>query len=70
MRVRISDPRLLPDLVAAFLRSDCVAQPVGADTCDVVHVHARDTREASLEVTFFVRAWQARHRTVRAVVTP
>jgi hypothetical protein len=61
LRVRISEPELLPALAESFLRNHCVAQPVGDDTLIVVHVRARDPREAWEEVAFFLRAWQARH---------
>jgi hypothetical protein len=59
--VRISEPTLLPALIESFLRNHCVAQRIDNDTCAVVHVHARDAREASQEVAFFLRAWQAQH---------
>jgi len=61
MRVRLTEPTLLPDLVDLFLRNGCVAYAVGDDSCVVVHVHARDAEEAWREVTFFVRAWHTQH---------
>jgi hypothetical protein len=66
MEVRVSEPRLLPDLIDSFLRNDCVAHRVGDDACSVVHVHAVDAAEAWLEVSFFVGAWQTRHEGVTA----
>jgi len=69
MRVRITEPALLPDLVDLLLRSGCVAHVVGDDSCIVVHVHARDAEEAWSEVLFFVRAWRARYSDLSAVVT-
>jgi hypothetical protein len=62
MRVRVSDPALLPELVSHLLQNDCVAQPVDEETCRVVHVHAHDGSEAFAELLFFLRAWQARQR--------
>jgi hypothetical protein len=68
MRVRISEPALLPVLVAALLQSGCVATMLGDDSCVVVHVHAADAAEARREVTFFLGAWQLGHSGVSAVV--
>jgi len=69
MHVRISEPALLPDLIDLFLRNNCVAQPVGKDSCIVVHVHAYHADEAWREVAFFLGAWQIGHPGVAAVVT-
>jgi hypothetical protein len=69
LRVRISEPELLPALAESFLRSHCVAQRVSDDTLVVVHVKARDAREAWNEVAFFLRAWQARYPNVTIAQT-
>jgi arginine repressor len=69
MRVRITEPSLLPDLVDRLLRSGCVAHVVGDDSCIVVHVHARDAEEAWREMAFFVRAWHAQHPDLGALLT-
>ncbi|HYT52449.1 MAG TPA: hypothetical protein VEL10_09630 [Gaiellaceae bacterium] len=69
LRVRITEPSLLPDLVDLLLRSGCVAHVVGDDSCIVVHVQARDAEEAWCEVAFFVRAWHAQHPDLGAVLT-
>jgi hypothetical protein len=65
LRLRISEPVLLPALVESFLQHGCVAQRVAADSLVVVHVHAADPDEAAQELTFFLRAWQRRHPHVR-----
>ena len=62
MQVRVSDQTLLPELVESLLRNDCVAHAVGPDSCAVVHVRARDAQEAWVEVGFYLRAWELRHR--------
>jgi hypothetical protein len=67
--VRIDQPELLPDLINSFLRSGCIAQPVGNSSCIVVHVDAEHAGEAWREVIFFVRSWEIRHPDVAAVVT-
>jgi len=69
LAIRISDPRLLDDLVAALSRHGCVAHRRGSDACRVVHVHATDAAEARRELQFFVRAWQLSHPSVTARVT-
>jgi hypothetical protein len=69
MRVRLTEPTLLADLVTLFLRNGCVAHAVGDDSCVVVHVHARDAEEAWREVAFFVRAWHMQHPDLAAVLT-
>ena len=66
MRVRISEPKLLPQLIESLLRGDCAARPVDETTCEVVHGAASDEREARIELTFFLRAWVAQHANVRA----
>jgi hypothetical protein len=68
MRVRLTEPTLLADLVALFLRNGCVAH-VEEDSCVVVHVDARDAEEAWREVAFFVRAWHTQHPELGAVLT-
>jgi hypothetical protein len=69
MRVRLSEPAQLPDLVHSFLRNGCVAHTVTADSCVVVHVHASHADEALREISFFVRAWQLGRPGVATVVT-
>jgi hypothetical protein len=67
--VRIGEPVLLPELVAALVRNGCIAQQVDRDACRVVHVFAGHAEEARRELVFFVRAWQLGHPEVSAVVT-
>jgi hypothetical protein len=70
LAVRISEPTLLDELVAALVRNGCVAHRSGADSCRVVHVHARDADEARRELAFFLGAWEVAHPSVRARLTP
>jgi hypothetical protein len=69
MRIRISNSEYLDELAADLLRGDCVATPVATDMLDVVHPYAHDRREALTELTFFVRAWQARRPGLHIQVT-
>jgi len=69
IKVGISEPTLLEELMSALLRNGCIAQRVAADTCLVIHVQAGNEDEARQELDFFVRAWQLRHPTISAFVT-
>jgi hypothetical protein len=68
LTVHLNRPDLVDDLVASFRRSGCLARRIGLHSCAVEHTEARDEQEARIEVGFFVRAWQARHGMVRALV--
>jgi hypothetical protein len=68
MRIRISDPSLLAELMGSLLRSGCVAHAVSDDACAVVHVHALDAEEAGRELAFFLGAWRLPHSDVSVVL--
>jgi hypothetical protein len=68
MRVHVSDPRAVPDLLASLLRGACVATRIDRNICEVVHLHATDESEAKIELHFFLRAWQCRYYGVEAVL--
>jgi hypothetical protein len=63
MRVTVSDPAAIPDLIAALRRGNCVA----ADAADGIEVAfpwiatPADARQAIVELTFFARAWELAH---------
>jgi hypothetical protein len=61
MKVHISDASCLVELVDDLLRGGCVPAAVDDETLVVVHPQAHDAAEARRELTFFLRAWQARH---------
>ena len=69
MRIDVEDEQLLADLMAALARNGCLTNRTGPSTFRVVSPRARDVREAQLEIGFFVRAWQARHPGVEAILT-
>lgn len=69
MRIHITEPELLPDLVERLLRSRCVAHIVGERSCAVIHVDAEDAEEAWREVEFFVHAWRAEHPGLAALLS-
>jgi hypothetical protein len=58
--IRISDGRLLGQLIEALQRAGCAAARVGDDRCRVSTV-AADESQAYLELRFFARAWALGH---------
>jgi hypothetical protein len=66
MRIRVSEPTLLPELVESLARGECAAHAIDATTCEVRYDAAADDREAKIELTFFLRAWAAQRSNVRA----
>lgn len=61
MRVYVSDPALVGELVDDLLRGGCVPSAVDAGTLEVIHPYAADANEARTELTFFLRAWRWAH---------
>ena len=68
LTVHVNRPDVVDDLVASLRRSGCGAWRIGPYSCTVRHEAAVDEREARTEVTFFLRAWEARHHFVCALV--
>jgi hypothetical protein len=70
LTVHVNRPELVDELVTAFRSSGCAARRTGILCCAVEHDAALDEMEARVEVTFFLRAWQARHRFAHASLAP
>ncbi len=70
LTVHIDRPDAVDELVASFRKSGCEARRTGPRSCTVEHTSAADEREARIEIAFFLRAWQARHRLARALLAP
>jgi len=66
LTVHVTPAELVDDLVGWFRRSGCTAERTGPWTCAVEHAEAVDEQEARVEVTFFLRAWGARHDRAQA----
>jgi hypothetical protein len=66
LTVHVSRAELVEDLVSSFRRNGYAAERTGPWTCAVDHADAVDEQEARVEVTFFLRAWGARHRRAQA----
>jgi hypothetical protein len=66
LTVHVNRAELVEDLVSSFRRSGYTAERTGPWTCAVDHADAVDEQEARVEVTFFLRAWGARHGRAQA----
>jgi hypothetical protein len=60
MRVRLTEPRLTDELTVALREAGCVTVVSGAGELVVALPAAGDAREETLELTFFLKAWQSR----------
>ena len=69
LRLELSDEKLLEDLMKALADQGCLSDRIAPNACRIVHPPTWTTREAQLELRFFVRAWQANHPGVTAVLT-
>jgi hypothetical protein len=69
MRLRLSDPSLIPDLLE-FLRSrpDVVVDVVGDDEVEVSLVASYALEAMRMELYLRIRAWEAARRTSAALV--
>jgi hypothetical protein len=66
MRVQISEPDLLDDLVASLSQSCCPIERVSEHTLEVGSPFALLTAEqARNEIAFYLAVWQVRHPGVR-----
>jgi hypothetical protein len=69
MRVRVSDPSLVPDLLAFLQRGGLIVAPEGDDTVNVLVPHAlndvRDHDADRLRIVGELRGWLADHRGAR-----
>ena len=68
MRVRLSDPALLPNLVDYLRAAECVVEEVGPGELNVLIPRAPSDEQAAREVDIYLRAWQAMHPNARAAI--
>jgi hypothetical protein len=59
VRISINDRARLAELERALSSASCVTVAVADDAIEVMHPAALDAREEFIELTFFVRAWDA-----------
>jgi hypothetical protein len=63
--IRLNDAAFMPDLVHALRDAGCLATTVRGDAC-LVSPPPAEGQNFAVELTFFVRAWLARHPLVEA----
>jgi hypothetical protein len=69
LRLELSDEKLLGDLIKALAHQGCLSDRIAPNACRIAYPQTWTAREAQLELTFFVRAWQANHPGVTAVLS-
>ncbi len=72
MKIRVNDPEVAKELLAALAALDCAAEQTSHDTVavDMPWINdATDERQAEMELSFFVKAWGAGRPGLAAVVT-
>jgi len=69
MKLELSDEKLLGELMGVLAGHGCRADQIAPNVCRIVYPRAWTARDAQLELTFFVRAWQVNHPGVRAVLS-
>jgi hypothetical protein len=67
--LELNDENLLGDLMGALAHQGCLSGRIGPNVCRLVTPRGWTAREARTEIGLFVRAWQARHPGVEAVLS-
>lgn len=68
MRIRLSNPALISDLVDYLRRNDCEVVPMGRDMVAVALSPALPYDAARLELNFHLGDWVVRHADANVVV--
>ena len=66
MRVRVSDPAFVYDLLYSLKRAEYSAAQTSGDTVEVRVPHAASPEQARLHLGFYLANWRARHPGVDA----
>ncbi|MGH3033674.1 MAG: hypothetical protein ACRDON_03845 [Gaiellaceae bacterium] len=61
MRVHVSDPAFVYDLVCSLKRANYAAAQTGHDTVEVRVPEAATAEKAALHLGFYLANWRARH---------
>jgi len=69
LELELNDENLLGELMGALAHQGFLTDRIGPNACRLVTPRGWSAREARLEIGLFVRAWQARHPGVTAVVS-
>lgn len=59
MRIRLNDPGQLDELQRSLRAAECISATLAEDTLVVLHPLALDDEEERMELSFFLKAWQA-----------
>jgi hypothetical protein len=71
MRVRISDPELLGDLVETLTRANCPVEVTGPATLEIDSPFGLlSPEQARQEISFYLAVWQVRHPGTHVVRLP
>ena len=66
MRVRLSDPAFVQDLISYLRSTECLAEQTGVDAVEVEVPRAPSAEQAERELTVYLAAWRAMHPGVHA----
>ncbi|MGH2803999.1 MAG: hypothetical protein ACRDL4_13280 [Thermoleophilaceae bacterium] len=61
MRVHVSDPAFVYDLLASLKRANYAAAQTGSDTVEVTIPKTASDEQAQLHLGFYLANWRARH---------
>ena len=68
MRVRVSEPRYLRDLILFLRECGCVAEQASADEADVYLPAVQTERGARMELGVYLTAWRVRNEPAYAEI--
>lgn len=68
MRIRVSQPALVPDLVEFLARAYCRTEAVRGSVVEVVVPRAADAVRARRELDLYLAAWRGLHPPVEATI--
>lgn len=64
VRIRVSNPVMVPELVEFLGRASCVSGPTRGASLDVELPHARSSAQARRELRLYLAAWSGLHPNV------
>jgi hypothetical protein len=68
MRIRVSQPALVPDLVEFLGRASCETESVRGATLEVALPCVPDIRRARRDLNLYLAAWRGLHPPVEATI--
>jgi len=68
-KLELGDANLLGELMGALAHHGCLTDRIAPNACHLVTPRGWSAGEARTEIGLFVRAWQARHPRVEAVLS-